>query len=93
VPQTTISFPAEHPVFAGHFPGRPIVPGVLLLDHVRRSVQAAIGQQCSGVSTAKFHSPAGPGETMIVDYAVNNNFVYFEINVGSRRIADGRFSL
>lgn len=93
MPQTTFTFPAEHPVFAGHFPGHPIVPGVLLLDHVQRSVQAAIGQQCTGISTAKFHSPAGPGETLLIDYAVKDKFVHFEINVGSRKIADGRFSL
>jgi 3-hydroxymyristoyl/3-hydroxydecanoyl-(acyl carrier protein) dehydratase len=28
------TIPAEHPALPGHFPGRPVVPGALLLDHV-----------------------------------------------------------
>lgn len=91
--RTTISFPAAHPVFAGHFPGQPIVPGVLLLDSVRLLIQQQIGQRCSGISTAKFHSPAGPEEILIVDYDAGANSIHFEITSGSRKIADGRFSL
>jgi 3-hydroxymyristoyl/3-hydroxydecanoyl-(acyl carrier protein) dehydratase len=91
--RTDISFPATHPVFAGHFPGQPIVPGVLLLDHVRLAIQNDSGRRCRGISTAKFHSPARPDEIMAVTYTVGDNSVSFEILNGSRKIADGRFSL
>ena len=33
-PHFTLS--ADHPAFAGHFPGHPIVPGALILDEVIR---------------------------------------------------------
>lgn len=36
----SLPIPREHPSYAGHFPGQPIVPGVLLLDLV---LQAAEG--------------------------------------------------
>jgi 3-hydroxymyristoyl/3-hydroxydecanoyl-(acyl carrier protein) dehydratase len=35
--------PADHPSLPGHFPGRPIVPGVLLLDRVIEAIEAANG--------------------------------------------------
>jgi 3-hydroxyacyl-[acyl-carrier-protein] dehydratase len=50
--------PADHPALPGHFPGRPVVPGVLLLDAV---LQAA-GLPRGHVLRAKFPAPAGPGD-------------------------------
>ena len=36
----TLQIPREHPSYAGHFPGRPIVPGVVLLDLVLQAAEA-----------------------------------------------------
>lgn len=56
--------PADHPAFAGHFPGRPIVPGVVLLDHslLRAGALPAGRRWC--IAQAKFLRPVGPGETL-----------------------------
>ena len=81
----------NHPSFAGHFPSRPIVPGVLLLDKTQRAVELKAGIKLTGLPVAKFISPALPGEMLELEYEVAESVVRFEICCGTRRIANGRF--
>jgi 3-hydroxyacyl-[acyl-carrier-protein] dehydratase len=37
----TVLVPPQHPAFEGHFPGAPLLPGVVLLDEVLRVVEEA----------------------------------------------------
>jgi 3-hydroxyacyl-[acyl-carrier-protein] dehydratase len=37
-------FPAETPFFAGHFPGAPLVPGVILAEALAQTAGLAAGQ-------------------------------------------------
>ncbi|GAC1457806.1 MAG: hypothetical protein PVS2B3_04450 [Steroidobacteraceae bacterium] len=61
----TLTIGAEHPALAGHFPGAPIVPGVVLLDETLRAVEAdADAAKRWRISTAKFLSPVRPGEEL-----------------------------
>lgn len=53
---------ADHPSLAGHFPGQPIVPGVLLLDQVLSAAGQATGTTVLQVVQAKFTSALQPGE-------------------------------
>ena len=57
---TLFRVPAAHPALPGHFPGRPIVPGVLLLDAVLEAARAD-GHTPVGVRRAKFAAPVLPG--------------------------------
>jgi len=59
---THVSVPADHPSLPGHFPGRPIVPGVVLLDLTFESICAALGQPIELVSivSAKFMQAVAP---------------------------------
>lgn len=82
---------ADHPAFMGHFPGRPIVPGVLLLDRTQRAIESKIGMLIEGLPTAKFHSPAIPGEELELEYDIVKSIVHFQIRCRVRRIASGRF--
>jgi 3-hydroxyacyl-[acyl-carrier-protein] dehydratase len=54
---------ADHPAYAGHFPGRPILPGVVLLDTALHALSARQGTQ-GQLKSVKFHSPVQPGEAL-----------------------------
>lgn len=62
----TIRFNAQHPVFAGHFPGHPIVPGAclvqiaedLLSEHLNRAVTF------TAIHNLKFRQPVYPDHTV-----------------------------
>jgi len=57
------SIPADHPSLPGHFPGRPLVPGVVLLDHVIAAIEAGHGPlPALGLPQVKFLQPLLPGE-------------------------------
>ncbi|WP_187830203.1 hypothetical protein [Siccirubricoccus phaeus] len=60
-PTHRFSVPADHPALPGHFPGRPILPGVLLLDAVLLAAGCAHGRGIS-ILRAKFTAPVGPGD-------------------------------
>ena len=91
MPIVPLPFATDHPVFVGHFPGHPIVPGALLLDWAQRAIELAIGSDLNELTEAKFRSPVAPGDTLELDYEVAESLVRFEIRCGVRRIANGRF--
>lgn len=53
---------ATHPALAGHFPGRPVVPGVILLDHVLAAAQRRFGLRADALRLpqVKFLQPLLP---------------------------------
>jgi 3-hydroxyacyl-[acyl-carrier-protein] dehydratase len=62
---------ADHPAYAGHFPGQPILPGVVLLDEALHALAAQQGGQDAGwqLKSVKFHSPVQPGEALTLHAA------------------------
>jgi 3-hydroxyacyl-[acyl-carrier-protein] dehydratase len=103
--ETTLLIAPDHPAFAGHFPGAPIVPGVVLLDAAVHAVAAAL--QSLGpltaeagvkntwqISSAKFLSPVGPGETLTISCAATaSGSTRFDISSGQRKVATGTLVL
>jgi 3-hydroxyacyl-[acyl-carrier-protein] dehydratase len=64
----TVRIPEPSPLFAGHFPGHPILPGVAQLALVTRALGdwRGPGMALSGVRSLKLRQPVGPGDTLVV---------------------------
>ena len=57
------AIPPNHPCLPGHFPGRPVVPGVVILDRVLAAIEAQSGMSGAlRLPQAKFVQPLLPGE-------------------------------
>lgn len=67
----TKSFPPDEPFFRGHFPGDPLVPGVILTEALAQTAGLAAGQpgrgfRLSAIKAMKFPSAVRPGEMIIL---------------------------
>ncbi len=98
---------ANEPHFAGHFPGKPIMPGVLLIEGMAQTAGAiCIAARGRGrpeivyfmsIESAKFRKPVLPGDT--VEYHVRKirnrtNIWKFnaEAMVGDTKVAEATIS-
>jgi 3-hydroxymyristoyl/3-hydroxydecanoyl-(acyl carrier protein) dehydratase len=64
-----IRISASHPALPGHFPGRPIVPGAVLLQCVvDAAAQAAPGRAIGGVKRIKFLSMLSPEQAFSIEF-------------------------
>lgn len=55
----------SHPLFAGHFPGQPVLPGVCTLDMVREALSQLEERPCrfAAIRDCKFTAPVDPRRT------------------------------
>lgn len=89
------SVPAAHPSLPGHFPGNPIVPGVLLLEHVVDAARAWRGtsSHLQAFPAVKFLSPLRPEERFEIHLEEEGARVRFTCTVGARLLAQGSLTL
>ena len=96
----TVLVPPQHPAFDGHFPGAPLLPGVVLLDEMLRVVEEArvgggareaVGNAGAAagwtIATAKFLQPVRPGDALTLEHeALANGSVRFAIRSAGRAV-------
>jgi 3-hydroxymyristoyl/3-hydroxydecanoyl-(acyl carrier protein) dehydratase len=84
------SIPPDHPSLPGHFPGQPLVPGVLLLEHVLEAIEAVQGPLAAvRLPQVKFVQPLLPGE--VADIVVEGGTPRWKFRVlrGETLLASG----
>ncbi|MEO6291113.1 MAG: hypothetical protein ABIO88_00665 [Burkholderiaceae bacterium] len=76
----SFSIPQNHPSFLGHFPGNPILPGVLLLERVMAHAQSQTNtslEHCV-LLNVKFLASVAPGDTLNLTFSAStsNSFIF-----------------
>ncbi|MDA8329502.1 MAG: hypothetical protein M0Z83_11145 [Betaproteobacteria bacterium] len=89
---THCTVPFDHPALTGHFPGAPILPGVVLLDLALQAITDAssiVLHHCT-INSIKFLSPVHPGEVLSISHSqMDNGAVRFDISTNNRKIVSG----
>jgi 3-hydroxyacyl-[acyl-carrier-protein] dehydratase len=89
------SIPSDHPCLAGHFPGRPIVPGVVILDEVVAFIlRDRPGNRLAGLDDVKLLAPVLPGDEVTVTCGESApGRLVFTCVVAGRTVLRGRLRL
>jgi 3-hydroxymyristoyl/3-hydroxydecanoyl-(acyl carrier protein) dehydratase len=85
---------AKHPSLPGHFPGQPVVPGVVILDCVRA---ALAGQRpdwrIAGMPNAKFLNPLLPEQDFTVQLSGEAPRIRFKVESAGQLLAQGQLEI
>lgn len=90
----TFRIPADHPCLPGHFPGRPVVPSVVLLDFVMEAVgHAHPGRRPAGLPLVKFLRPVRPDQDVAIHLSAAGDRVALSCTVDGREVLRGSLLL
>jgi len=88
---------ADHPSLPGHFPGAPLVPGVVILDEVLATLaEWRENSQLSGIRLVKFLAPLQPEQAFTIPLSVKNEHaaeVNFCCRAEDRVIVEGQLEV
>jgi 3-hydroxyacyl-[acyl-carrier-protein] dehydratase len=86
--EARFTVPADHPCLPGHFPGEPVVPGVVLLE----AVLAAMGVDATrprALAWVKFVQPLLPAQEATIRWRTAGAQRRFEVRRGGQMLASG----
>ncbi|WP_179412194.1 hypothetical protein HDF19_02860 [Mucilaginibacter sp. E4BP6] len=84
--KTNIKLNPLHPIFKGHFPDNPILPGVCMMQMVKEVAEAYINKKIKLVlgQDLKFLSVINPEENTIIQIELKINIEGEEIRIGAQ---------
>jgi acyl-coenzyme A synthetase/AMP-(fatty) acid ligase len=84
-----LTVPSNHPAFAGHFPGHPVLPGAALLALVLETLGPRAAAPGTRIDNAKFLRPVLPGATLTLVLNESTRGTGFELRQGDTPVARG----
>lgn len=90
---TDLAVAADHPAFDGHFPGAPVLPGVVILDEALRAIELTQGGEprCWRIASVKFLKTVGPGEPLVIEQErLASGTIRFTISSAGQAVASGQ---
>lgn len=90
---TPLSAGVDHPALPGHFPGQPIVPGVVILDLLVEECRRHHPEiTLHGLRKMKFVRMLEPAESFTVSWGeIRDGRLGFTARVGDKSLATGQF--
>ena len=100
-------FSPDEYFFKGHFPGQPVVPGVVLIESLAQTAGVVVSKSFTdktkrsvlftGISNAKFRKPVLPHDEILFEVKIINKVktiykFYGEAKRGSEKVCDAIFS-
>jgi 3-hydroxyacyl-[acyl-carrier-protein] dehydratase len=82
----------DHPSLPGHFPGSPVVPGVVLLDEIAAALaEWRDGARLASIRAVKFLQPINPEQPFTIALALaEGNEIAFSCKIEGRTAVQGR---
>ena len=95
----------NEPYFQGHFPDKPVMPGVLIVEAMAQAGVVLINFSSEnddeffylgGIDKARFRKPVRPGDQLIIEMSIvrKRSKVYIvsgECSVSGEKVAEGQF--
>lgn len=90
-----LTIAVDHPAFAGHFPGQPILPGVALLALVLEAARAepalaAATGTLLHLPVVKFLAAVRPGAALEIEFRLGPRALDWQVSEAGVTVASGR---